>query len=303
MPFFIKVMDRALKIIDGLKLQNMVCVFDQAIYSKAVEIKWKEPHKFKNVFIMLGMFHMLMMFMGILSKRFAAAGVRDILVQSNTISEGSVDQALCGKQYNRGVRCYKLLYESVMRRVLEEIKMEAGDIIYIDEFENIQSNEDFIKKYTEFLDFREALENGSPLQRFWMSFLEMSEILLNTIYSLRSGHFELLVECIRLIIPFAFAYDHVNYARYLTAMLADLLKLPDEFPNIYEEFMNGNFVAQLTDGTKFSGVETDKVIEMTLNKDTKTPGNTNNNIIFISSKIYISCRPLFALPYNLNCIS
>ena len=56
-------------------------------------------------------------------------------------------------------------------------------------------------------------------------------------------------------------------------MLADLLKLPEEFPNIHEEFMNGNFVAQLTDGTKFSLVETDKVIEMTLNKDTKTPGN------------------------------
>ena len=33
--------------------------------------------------------------------------------------------------------------------------------------------------------------------------------------------------------------------------------------------MNGNFAAQLTDGSKFSRVVTDKVIEMTLNKDTK----------------------------------
>ena len=36
--------------------------------------------------------------------------------------------------------------------------------------------------------------------------------------------------------------------------------------------MNGNFAAQLTNGSQFSRVETDKVIEMTLNKDTKTPG-------------------------------
>ena len=35
--------------------------------------------------------------------------------------------------------------------------------------------------------------------------------------------------------------------------------------------MNGNFAAQLTDGSQFSRVETDKVIQMTLNKDTKTP--------------------------------
>ena len=32
-------MDRALKIIESLKLPSIVCVFDQAIYLKAIEIK------------------------------------------------------------------------------------------------------------------------------------------------------------------------------------------------------------------------------------------------------------------------
>ena len=66
-------------------------------------------------------------------------------------------------------------------------------------------------------------------------------------------------------------------------MLADLLKLPTEFPDIHQEFMKGNFVAQLMEGSKFSRVETDKVIEMTLNKDTKTPGNSS--FIFTSVTI------------------
>ena len=48
--------------------------------------------------------------------------------------------------------------------------------------------------------------------------------------------------------------------------------------------MNGNFAAQLTDGSKFSRVVTDKVIEMTLNKDTKnlvgcTGFSTNVNAV------------------------
>jgi len=51
---------------------------------------------------------------------------------------------------------------------------------------------------------------------------------MNTIYSLRTGHLELLVEYFRLILPYAFAYDHTNYARYLTAMFADMLKLSNE---------------------------------------------------------------------------
>ena len=35
--------------------------------------------------------------------------------------------------------------------------------------------------------------------------------------------------------------------------------------------MNGDFAIQLTDRSQFSRVETDKVIENTLNKDTNTP--------------------------------
>ena len=53
---------------------------------------------------MMGMFHTTMMHMGILSNRFKDAGLRDLLIQSSVIAEGSIDRALCGKTYKRGVR-------------------------------------------------------------------------------------------------------------------------------------------------------------------------------------------------------
>ena len=49
---------------------------------------------------MMRMFHMLMVFMHILSKRFLAAGLRDALFQISVIEEDSVDKALSGKMYN-----------------------------------------------------------------------------------------------------------------------------------------------------------------------------------------------------------
>ena len=73
------------------------------------------------------------------------------------------------------------------------------------------------------------------------------------------------------MLPYTFGYDHVNYAKYLIAMLGDMLRLAEDFSDVYEEFLNGNFVTQLTSDLKLSRVETDKVIEMTLNKDAKTP--------------------------------
>ena len=83
--------------------------------------------------------------------------------------------------------------------------------------------------YNKFLDAREKLKGGEPFQKFWMSFLEMIEPLLNMIYAIRAGNWELLLECIRNILPYTFAYDNINYARYLTAMLADMLQLPEDF--------------------------------------------------------------------------
>ena len=51
-----------------------------------------------------------------------------------------------------------------------------------------------------------------------------------------------------------------------------MLQLNKSFPEIYEQIIFGNFAAQLSRDELISRIETDKVIEMTLNEDTKTPG-------------------------------
>jgi hypothetical protein len=283
-------MNRAIKIMESLRLVLIVCVFDQAIYSKAVEIKWKEGNKFKNCVIMMGLFHMLMMYMHILSKHFSDAGLCDVLIQNNVIAEGSVDKALSGKMYNRGVRMYKLMYEAVMTRVLDNLGLD--DITHITamkisdiDYDAVWANGKLESLYNQFLDVKTKMcEEGYSLQQFWISFLDMVELLLNTIYSIRSGNWELLLECIRGIIPFSFAYANLNYARYLTGMLGEMLQLPTDFPEVYDQFMRGNFAAQLSDNGRFTRVEIDKVIEMTLNRDTKTSGgctgfSTNINAV------------------------
>ena len=84
---------RTLKILESLKLSSILCVFDQAIYSKAIEINWKEKEKFKNAVLVMKMFHTIMIYMHILIKRFSDVGLRDVLIQSDTIAEVSIDKA------------------------------------------------------------------------------------------------------------------------------------------------------------------------------------------------------------------
>ena len=101
------------------------------------------------------------------------------------------------------------------------------------------------------------------------SFLQMVELLLSTIYSIRYGDWKLLLQCITRILPYTFSFDHINYVHYLSVMLADKLLLPNDFLDVYKNFVGRNFAAQLTVISTFLRIETDKVMETSLNKDAK----------------------------------
>ena len=141
-------------------------------------------------------------------------------------------------------------------------------------FKDFSESERLVQLFQDCLNLKDELINSPfALPKFWISYMEMVELLLNVLYACRAGNWDLPLECIRNILPFAFAYDHINYARCLTYMLGDMFSLGSEFPEVYEQCLEGNFAAQLSDGV-LNRVETDKVIGMTLNKDTKTRGET-----------------------------
>ena len=108
-----EVLTQALKVKESLGLKDIVCVCDQALYAKAAEITWQHPDKFQSIALRMGVFHTICNFLGIIGKKFLDAGLRDLVVDSEVITEGSVDQVLNGQQYNRGVRLHKLLYEAL----------------------------------------------------------------------------------------------------------------------------------------------------------------------------------------------
>ena len=76
---------------------------------------------FQSCQLMMEIFHTMMMFMQILFKRFGDAGMKDALIQSSVIAEGSIKCALRGKCYNRGIRLYKFFYEALLRQMTSHV--------------------------------------------------------------------------------------------------------------------------------------------------------------------------------------
>ena len=50
---------------------------------------------------------------------FGSDGLREIIIESNVIAEGSVEKIISGKHYNRGMRFHNLMYESCFRLIWE----------------------------------------------------------------------------------------------------------------------------------------------------------------------------------------
>ena len=254
------------------------------------------------------MFHLIMVYISVLNKRFGGAGIRDALVQSLIIAEGSADSTLKGKSYNRGIRLYKIFYEALNRLIIVELDRGTNLQEYFEATANFSS---FCReRYSQFKDcdeFCRLLDIYINLRQtwiifphglinFWLSCVEMIELLFNIIYAVRSWSWDLLLEFAREMIPYCFACNNANYARYLTNFLDDMLAFESDFPEVYQRFSDADFAARLTNTNRFSRSKTGKVIQMAINKDTKTPGGTTR----ISAKIGAVKRWGIIAPYRAN---
>ena len=214
----------------------------------------------------MGAFHTICTLLGIIGKWFQDAGLRDLCVESQVIAEGSVSGVMEGRKYNRAVRLHKLVYEALMRQVWSGFQKWVAEkhdekTSLVDEmFSGLQSLRDnvykseFQKKLCEnyfaevaklferYMSFL-LCENGK-LSEFWVSYLDLVDILLAMKRASREGDWDLHISSIRKLIPWCFAYDNINYARYLSSYLSEMSHLEDKNPHVLTHLKSGGFAVQ-----------------------------------------------------------
>ena len=78
------------------------------------------------------------------------------------------------------------------------------------DFNELLESKELQEFCTSLITYKDNLAERSTLAKFWISFLEMIEVLLNLIYATRSGNWDLYIETIRSTLPWFFAYDRQN---------------------------------------------------------------------------------------------
>ena len=106
---------------------------------------------------------------------------------------------------------------------------------------------------------------------FWNSYLEMVEVLINFVRATREGTWAMHLEGIKEMLPWFFAYDHTNYARYLPVYLAHMMLLPETHPEARTLLLKVILESNEQHYLDFQ-IPVDQTIEQTLNRSTKTKG-------------------------------
>ena len=157
--------------------------------------------------------------------------------------------------YNREVRLHKLVYEAFTRLVWKGFLSwlqanNTNDVVHMDETLKTISklckgvSQESLKQifqnrscacitylYEVYLEFLQV-GNGS-LSTFYLSYLDMVEILLGLLRASREGHWMLHLASICATIPWCFTYDRHNYARCLPYYYAQMTQLPVEHPYVH----------------------------------------------------------------------
>ena len=277
-----------LKVLENLEQQNLVVACDEGVYHIAKHIQLIYSDKFKNLFIMLGDFHLLKAGLACVGKYLRDSGIEHLLIESRIFGSNVVEQVFLGSNYSRSIKGFFLIAEVLERLLLEQFILdhpeefeyemsliqalkstfEEGDFNacknLLNDFKNCSEN-----LINELHNYIERNKKTSQTYFYYYNVILMIRTLRDFLRADRSGDFFLHIDSVKKLLPLFLIMDRTHYTRWCTIYLNDILGLEKNYPEIYKEFVSGKFAIKFSD-IPFSSSALDQRLEQTVNKSKKS---------------------------------
>ena len=125
-------MDNIVQIMEEIGTEELFVHADDTINNKIVMIMWLYNGKYENFIPLIGRFHILLVYLKILYKKYNCLGLRDWWVDAGAILEGSVCKAIESKHYQGGISLHNQSMNAVLRIKIErniQIDQDMKDVI------------------------------------------------------------------------------------------------------------------------------------------------------------------------------
>ena len=222
--------------------QTPVIALDQPLFALAKQIQWAIPEfSEQNIVVMLGGLQIEIASFKMLGKWVAGSGWSDVMCNAGVATQGIADSFLTASHVTRTRRAHQVTAASL--HILMNTAYEAYKV-------NQQGEEQGSLLSLE--HWKEAMKKKSPNFLYWDFVLKLELICLRLVRSFREANFPLYINALQELIPWMFAMDHPNYARWLSVHYRDMRVLSQTQPDVFKHFNDGSFVVHKTIRAFFS---------------------------------------------------
>ncbi|XP_011171576.3 uncharacterized protein LOC105204222 [Solenopsis invicta] len=273
----------------------MQVTYDLAIAKVALQIQRTEKPRFDNLFIHVGMFHVMMAYFKAIGKFINNCGISTVMINSDLLASGSINGFLEGKHFNRCRRLHPIIYlainilhfesfaDSENIEITDQVKKYLQDFIKHRSERPTVQNRELENLFDEYDDYKQKTLQGEhgKTPQFYLMYAQLIEYFFILNMSIRKGDFELFKFILPKIANIFFIFNQQNYSRYLVKYHDNLIKIDETHPDLRVQLEKGSFGIKRTK-KPFSRQPVDLTLEQTINADAanKLTGivNTTNSI-------------------------
>ena len=203
----------------------MVITADQPVYALMKQVQLMFPESFGDSFCKMGDLHIEMAFESTIGDWLEGSGWTEIYENANISTSGRIDSFLKSSHVKRTRYAHQ-----VTLKVLLEMERDAFKRSGFDTYE----------------DWRASRIEESATALYWFTVIDLQAMLFMFVRSLRESNFQLYFNTLIQMLPWFFALDHTNYARWLTVYIDDIKEIKKNSSPLYTEFCKGKFTLNKT---------------------------------------------------------
>ena len=162
------------------------------------------------------------------------SGWTQALVQAEITTAGTADSFLRAAHVTRTRRAHQVTAAALY--ILQQLAYDQYSTTITEDDEHPGSFEDWCSQR----------EQSYPQFQYWTTVLALELSTLIYVRSLREANFSMYLDALTELVPWFFALDHTNYARWIPVHLRDMAELANKHPDVFAEFSNGHFTVQKT---------------------------------------------------------
>ena len=136
-----EIINRAMRCKSELQLEYIFLEVNQAIYNKVLQVlfnqKTRDPSFYNKLVVRMGGFHIVLCLLKTIYRRFYDSGIVELL-EAGVGSDGSIRSAMKGSDLKFGIRCYKILFEAILRTKTEFIMENVAEFSELPLFNNLK---------------------------------------------------------------------------------------------------------------------------------------------------------------------